>query len=126
MKTIEDIGVEIQFEEGNILIGEEMINGGWKPVWKKLKEKLKNGVKNQRVEQYRTKEQQSKFYREQEQECHVWLSRNLNSVKTAAIMTMSEQMLETRSWKEARRLTDDDSCRICSQHSETVDHLVAG
>ena len=35
-------------------------------------------------------------------------------------------MVETRSWKEARGLTDDGSCRICTQHSETVEHLAAG
>ena len=43
--------------------------------------------------------------------------------KTAAIITMLEQMVETRSWKEARELTDDSSC---TQHSETAEHLVAG
>ena len=41
-------------------------------------------------------------------------------------MTMLKQMVETRSWKEARGPTDDGSCRICTQHSETVEHLVAG
>ena len=126
MKTMEDVGVEIQFEEGNIRIDGELIDGGWKPAWKRLKEKLRKGVKNQRIEQYRTKEQQSKLYREEEQKCHMWLSRNLNPGKTAAIMTMLEQMVETRSWKETRGLTDDGSCRICTQHSETVEHLVAG
>ena len=30
-----------------------------------------------------------------------------------------------KSWKEARGLTDDGSCRICTQHSEKVEHLVA-
>ena len=73
-----------------------------------------------------TKEQQSILYRGQEQEYHVWLSENLNHGKMAAIMTMLEQMVETRSWKEARGLTDDGSCRICTQHSETVEHLVVG
>ena len=34
--------------------------------------------------------------------------------------------METRSWREARGLTDDVSCRICKQHSETVEHLVVG
>ena len=73
------------------------------------------------------KEQQSKLYREQEQECHVWLSQNRNSGKTAAIMTMLEQMVETRSEKEARGLIDDGRYRIiCNQYSETVEHLVAG
>ena len=32
-------------------------------------------------------------------------------------------MVETISWKEARGLTDD---RNCSQHSKTVEQLVAG
>ena len=56
----------------------------------------------------------------------MWLSQNLNPGKTAAIMTMLEQMVETRSWKEARGVTDYGSCKICTQHSETVEHLVAG
>ena len=126
MKTMGNVGVKIQFEGDNIWIDGELINGGWKPAWKRLKEKLKKGVKNQMVEEYGTKEQQSKLYRGQEQECHVWLSQNLNPGKTAAIMTMLEQMVETRSWKEARELTDDGCCRICTQHSETVEGLVTG
>ena len=72
------------------------------------------------------KSQQSKLYTGQEQECHVWLSQNLNPGKTAAIMTMLEQVVETRSWREALGLTDDVSCRIYTQHSETVEHLVVG
>ena len=126
MKTMDNVGVEIQFEDSNIRIDGELIDGGWKPACKRLKEKLKKGVKNQRIGEYETKEQQSKLYREQEQECHVWLSQDLNPGKTVAIMTMLEQMVETKSWKEARELTDDGSCRICTQHSETVEHLVAG
>ena len=126
MKTTEDVGEEIQFEESNIWIDGELIDGGRKPPWKRLKEKLKKGVKNQRVEEYGTKEQESKLYRGQEQECHVWLSQNLNPGKTAAIMTMLKQMGETRSWKEVTGLIDDGNCRICIQHSETVEYLVAG
>ena len=91
---------------------------------------MKKGVKK-RVDKYETKEQQSKLCRGQEQECHVWLSQNLYPGKTAAIMTLLEQMVETRSWKEVRGLTDDVSYRICTQHSctqhsETVEHVVAG
>lgn len=51
MKAMKDVGGEIQFEEGNIRIDGELINGGWKPAWKRLKENLKKGVKNQRVEE---------------------------------------------------------------------------
>ena len=57
---------------------------------------------------------------------HVRLSQNLNPRKTAAIMTILEQMVETRSCKEARGVFDDGRCRICNQNSETVEHLVAG
>ena len=89
---MEDVGVEIQFEEGNIRIDGELIDGGWKPAWKILNEKLKKGVKNQRIEDYGTKDQQSKLYRGQEQ----------------------------------GGLTDDGSCRICTQHSRKVEHLLAG
>ena len=56
----------------------------------------------------------------------MWLSKNLNPGKMVAIMTVLEQMVERRSGKEARGLTDDSSCRICTQHSETAKHLVDG
>ena len=52
MKTMENVGKEIQFEGGNIWIDGELIDRGWKPPWKKLKEKLKKGVKNEMVEEY--------------------------------------------------------------------------
>ena len=56
----------------------------------KTEGEAKKGMKKQRIDEYGRKEQQSKFYREQEQECHVWLSQNLNPGKTAVIMTMLE------------------------------------
>ena len=45
-------------------------------------------MKKQRIDEHGRKEQQSKLYREQEQECHVRLSQNLNPGKIAAIMIM--------------------------------------
>ena len=85
---MEDVEAKIQFKEGNIWIDGELIEEGWKPAWKKLKEKLKRGMKKQRIDEHGRKEQQSKLYREQEQECHVRLSQNLNPGKIAAIMIM--------------------------------------
>lgn len=72
------------------------------------------------------KEQLSKLYRKQEQECHLWLSQNLNPGKAAVIMTMLEQMVQTRLLKEPRGLIDHSRCRICNEYLETVEHLVAG
>ena len=97
MKTMENIGIGIQFEEGSIQIDREQIDGGWKPAWRRMKEKLKGGRKNKWIEKYSIKEQQSRLYKEQEKECHIWLAQNLNPGKTASIMTMMEQMVETRS-----------------------------
>ena len=34
-------------------------------------------------------------------------------------------MVGARSRKQARGLTDDGSCKICTQNSETIEHLVA-
>ena len=67
-----------------------MIDGGWNPAWKRLKEKLKKRVKNQMVEEYGMKEQQSKLFRGQEEACHLWLSQNLKPEKMAAIITILE------------------------------------
>ena len=58
---MENVGVEIQFEEGNIQIDGELTDGVWEPAWKTLKEKLKKWVKNQRIEECKTKEEQSKL-----------------------------------------------------------------
>ena len=116
----------MKFEEGSISIDGEVIEGGWKPTWRRLKEKRKKGVKARRIESYQAKEQQSNVYSELEKECHLWLTQNLNPRKTAAIMMMLEQMVETRSWKQTRGLMEDRRCRDCFQHSETVEHLVAG
>ena len=41
MKAMQDVEVEIQFEEDNIRIDGELIEERWKPAWKKLKKKLK-------------------------------------------------------------------------------------
>ena len=61
-----------------------------------------------------------------EDECHLWLNENLHGRKTSSIMTMREQMVETRSWKAARALLQDGHCRVCHERDETIEHLVAG
>jgi len=81
--TMEGAGVRIQFE-GNIIQSQgERIEAGWKPTWKKVKDALMRGVKCNRIEAYKTKEQQSKLFVEQGQEYHLWLFQNLHPRKTA-------------------------------------------
>ena len=76
---------------------------------------------------YRKKEFQSEIYFKQEKECHVWLKGNLNSVKTASILQLMEQMVETKVWKVLRGLNaGDDKCRLCKLYRETVQHVLSG
>ena len=84
----------------------------------------KEAMESRRIGNYKTKEQQSQFYKEQEDKRHLWLSQNLHGRKTSSIMTVREQMVKTRSWKAARGLVQDGYWRVC--HDETIEHLVAG
>ena len=90
------LGADIQFEDNAVKLGGERIDAEWKPTWKKIKESFKKGTRSKRIENYKNKEQQSKLFAEQEQECKLWLSQNLDPRKTASILTMIEQMVETR------------------------------
>ena len=64
------------------------------------------------------------IYRRQEQECHLWLKQRLTPRKTASIMTLIEQMVETKGWKVARGLMENGRCRLCGEFNETVKHAV--
>ena len=35
-------------------------------------------------------------------------------------------MIETKAWKKTRGLVDDDKYRLCGEHRETAQHLLAG
>ena len=57
----------------------------------------------------------------------MWLECNLDPRKTAAILNLQEQMVETKSWKVSRGIVDGgDMCRLCGAFRETVHHLLAG
>ena len=45
--------------------------------------------------------------------------------KALSIMSVLEQMVETRSWKAAQGLVEDGRCRVSHVHDETVKHLEA-
>ena len=125
---MEKVGVRLCFEGKSIRLGDKVTDEEreWKPTWQKVKTCLRKAMESRRIENYKIKEQQSQFYQEQEGKCHLWLSQNLHEKKTFSIMTMLEQMAETRSWKAARGLVPDGHCRKCHERDETIEHLVAG
>ena len=112
---MEEVGVRLRFADNSIRLDEEVIDEPteYKAVWRKVKNSLQKATESRRIEIYKTKEQQSQVYREQEEECHSWLGQNLHGRKTSSIMTMLEQMAETRSWKVSRGLAQDKQCRVC-------------
>ena len=67
---------------------------------------------------------QSKIFRKQDESCNLWLTQNLTPRKTASVMTMLEQMVETKSWKAATGLAKCSECRLCGQQRETIEHLL--
>ena len=91
-----------------------------------MKAELKKGVEKKRTKTYEQKELQSDLYGRQEQECHLWLRQRLTPRKIASIMTVIEQMVQTRGWKVARGLTGNGKCPLCREFNETAEHLVAG
>ena len=90
------------------------------------KNMLKEGVEERKRKVYYQKEMQSTIYKKQNQQCNLWLEENLTSAKTALIMSMTEQMAETKSWKVTRGLIEDGKCRLCREQKERVEHLLAG
>ena len=126
--TMGEAGIRLRFDEGTIHVDDERIEQDveYKPAWRKIKNKLQKKATKKRTELYLEKEQQSQTFRQQEEECHVWLNQGLHGRKTASIMSMLEQMVETKCWKVARGLEQDKRCRVCKERDETVEHLVAG
>ena len=73
VKMMEEVRVGLRFDGKLIRLGDEVIGGEreWKPTWWKVKTCLQKAMESRRIENYKTKKQQSQFYQEQEVECHL-------------------------------------------------------
>ena len=80
ISTMEEVGVRLHFADNSIRLDEEVIDEAteYKAVWRKVKNSLQKATESRRIKIYKTKEQQSQVYREQEEECHSWLGQNLH------------------------------------------------
>lgn len=89
--TMEEVGIRLEFEDNTIQLDGERIDQEWKSTWRRVKSALQKSAKQKRIETYKSKEQQSQFFREQEDECHLWLTQNLNPHKTSSITSCSNR-----------------------------------
>ena len=88
---------------------------------------LKKTTVTKRVSEYKSKEMQSEVFIGQDGEPRVCLQCNLYRKKTAAIINVQEQMIETKAWKVLRGISSEGPmCRLCGSYQETVHHIVAG
>ena len=76
------LGADIQLEDNAVKLRREQIDAEWKPTWKKVNESFKKETRSKRIENYKSKEQQSKLFAEQEQECNlcfrrIWIHKRL-------------------------------------------------
>ena len=94
--TIKAVGKTVDFEGESVILEGEKINGGWKQIWMKVKTCVRKGVEERRREVYYQKEMQSAVYKKQDQQCNLWLEQSITPPKTASIMSMWEQRVETR------------------------------
>ena len=108
-------GKTVEFEGENIILQGNILDKAWKQDWKLVKSCFKNGTEEKREEDYHQKEMQSEIYKKQDQKCNIWLEQNVTPRKTSAIISMLEQMIETRAWKAARGLTEWCKCRLCGE-----------
>ena len=118
-KTVEEafsmIGVDVEFGVNEVKINGTKVEGDWKQVKRCLNDAWKKGRENQRDEELKKKKQQGQAWRMLKKEDFIWMKSNINPIKASAIINMQEQMVETRSWKKARNLIEDASCRVCGE-----------
>ena len=90
-----------------------------------LRTKLQQGLQQNKMERLSQKNIQSEISRNHTKDNYGWVKCNIDTLKTGAVFSMLEQMVETMAWKKMRGLSDNDQCRLCPKQKETVQHLLA-
>ncbi len=87
-KGFGELGIKVEFGNKSVKLNEEEIEGDAKKLWSKLKDTWKNKKETVRCESLKSKRQQGQIWKTLEAESHIWLNRNIDPCKTAAIISM--------------------------------------
>ena len=93
--TIQTKGKTIQFEGEDMKLEGKILGRELKAIWKQVKQCFKKCSEEKRLKQYRKKEMQSEIYKKTRQKVQ-YMTMSLTPRKTSAIMSVLEQMAETR------------------------------
>ena len=105
--AMREIGCVLEFRGNEILCDGECLAADWKKCWRRLKQLLKKKIGTKRVSEYKLKEMQSEVFIGQQGEPSLWLQCDLDPKKTAAIIKVQEQMIETKAWKVLRGISSE-------------------
>ena len=116
--TMQTKGKTVQFGGEDMKLEGKILEREFKPIRKQVNRCFEKGSEETRLEQYRRKETQSEKYNKQNKKYNIWLVQNLTPRKTSAIMSMVEQTVETRAWKDVRGLAENSQCRLRKEQRE--------
>ena len=127
IKAFSDIGMTLKIEKEHMEIEGIELGRNYKKNNEILKDNYKKGKIKQREDNYCKKRMQSEIWKLSSNDNFQWLQTAINPEKTASILQMCEQMVETKYWKKVRGLpTENDKCRLCGKFLENVQHIIAG
>ena len=86
---------------------------------------MSEGQKRNRKRSFAEKALQSEIPSKYDEADYELLKCNTDPRKTASLFALQEQMVESRAWKKIRGLIEDDKCRLCGEHRETIQHLLS-
>ena len=79
-------------------------------AWKKLKNMIREGYVRNKFKSLAENRMQSEILLGIDKD---WLKCNIEPRKTASIVTLQVQMIETKAWKKLIGRADEHKCRLC-------------
>ena len=120
-EALKKINMNVEFSEDGLWLERQQLEGEQKGIWKTLKRLMKGKSENFKLMKWKDEKMQSEVYEKLNEESHKWRQCNKEPKKVVSLISIQEQMVETRELKTNRDLpVKSDKCRIFRQAKETV------